>query len=116
MTILNQVQELLNKHFVIPFYLIVLLSLFSWLRGCSTAKENTRLRKEVNSLSSEVDSINKVISDLPKLEDIQKEFQIEGYRISKRTLYDQNAIVRTKVRPDDRMNEYDQKIEELQSR
>jgi hypothetical protein len=42
--------------------------------------------------------------------------EIEGYEISKRMLYDQNAIVRTTVRPDDRMNEYDKKIKELQEK
>jgi hypothetical protein len=41
---------------------------------------------------------------------------IEGYEVSKRMLYDQNAIVRTVQRPDDRMNEYDAKIKQLREK
>jgi hypothetical protein len=40
--------------------------------------------------------------------------EIEGLKASKRTLYDWNAVVRTAVRPDDRMNEYDAQIEKIQ--
>jgi hypothetical protein len=40
--------------------------------------------------------------------------EIEGLRASKRTLYDWNAVVRTAVRPDDRMHEYDAQIEKIQ--
>jgi hypothetical protein len=41
--------------------------------------------------------------------------QIEKLKSAKMTLYDWNAVVRTVVRPDDRMNWYDQEINRLQS-
>jgi hypothetical protein len=46
--------------------------------------------------------------------DLKKMIEIEGLKASKRTLYDWNAVVRTSVRPDDRMNEYDAQIEKIQ--
>ena len=46
----------------------------------------------------------------------KKDLQIEGLRSSKRTLYDWNSVVRTTVRPDDRMNQYDQEIKELETK
>ena len=42
--------------------------------------------------------------------------EIEGLRISKRTLYDWNSIVRTVVRTDDRMNSYDNEIKKLEKK
>ena len=49
-------------------------------------------------------------------DELDTRISIEGYEISKRMLYDQNTIVRTTVRPDDRMNEYDGKIKELREK
>ena len=45
---------------------------------------------------------------------MRKEIEIGGLKTSKRTLYDWNAVIRTTVRPDDRMNEYDQEIKKLE--
>jgi len=42
--------------------------------------------------------------------------EIHGLETSKRMLYDNNVIVRTSVRPDDRMNEYDQQIKALEKK
>jgi hypothetical protein len=81
--------------------------------GCSSQKENVKLRKEVDSLTIAVDALKKSSYSRNEL-DIR--MQIEGYEVSKRMLYDQNAIVRTTVRPDDRMNAYDTKIKELQEK
>jgi hypothetical protein len=112
----NQIQIALNKHLVIPVYVLAILGLFGWLRGCSASSESQKARKEVTTLSTEIDSLEKVISKLPTLDQIRTEVEIEGFKISKRTLYDQNAIVRTTLRPDDRMNEYDQEIEKLRNK
>ena len=45
----------------------------------------------------------------------KQELKIEGLEISKRILYDNNAIIRTTIRPDDRMNQYDQEIKKIQA-
>ena len=47
--------------------------------------------------------------------DLKKMIEIEGLKASKRTLYDWNAVIRTTVRPDDRMNQYDSEIEKIQN-
>lgn len=62
--------------------------------------------KRVTLLTKSNDSLGKRIA---------KEVQIEGLRSSKRTLYDWNAVVRSAVRPDDRMNEYDKEIKVLEN-
>lgn len=51
---------------------------------------------------------------ISKSEDnLKKQIKIEGLQTSKRMLYDQNAIVRTAIRPDDKMHQYDEEIKKL---
>ena len=104
---MNKLNIKLEKWLLIPIYGIFILSLFMGFRSCSTTKENKKLRNEVTKLTTQVDSL-KV--------DMQTIFAIEGYEVSKRMLYDQNAIIRTVVRPDDRMNYYDVKMAELRKK
>ncbi len=101
----------LHKNVLYVIYIIGILTLFNFFRGCSTNKEDGRMRKQVEALTNEIDTLRETTYS-KKEQDIV--FRIEGYRISKRVLYDENAIVRTILRPDDRMNEYDQEIEKLQ--
>jgi len=86
-------------------FTIALLLLF-FMNTCSLMGLKTEIKKlkvSNDSLKFKIEPYN----------NIKKEIQIEGLRISKRILYDQNSIIRTVIRPDDRMNEYDKEIEEL---
>lgn len=110
---MNKLKIQLEKFILIPIYGIFIISFLGGLRGCSAAKENVKLRKEVANFSSE---INLLREQIYTKEQIDIRFAIEGYEISKRMLYDQNSIVRTITRPDDKMNEYDVKINELRKK
>lgn len=103
----------LSKYVVIAIYSLLVMSVMNGCNSCNVKKENVKLQKEVDSLNVTVQTL-KTSTYAKKELDIRME--IEGYEISKRMLYDQNAIVRTTVRPDDRMNEYDLKIKELQEK
>jgi hypothetical protein len=95
-----------NKKVRIGFF----LSLFflTLLGNCG----NRRNKKEITDLQKEIDSLRIEISNHPT----HDELAIEGLKISKRTLYDWNSVVRTSVRPDDRMNQYDEEIKNLESK
>jgi hypothetical protein len=68
------------------------------------------LTLEVDSLKTEI----KVLVDSTiTLNNFQLLLELEGYKISKRNLYYNNAIIRTKERPDDIMHKYDIEIEKL---
>ena len=110
---MKNIFESLNKFTVYAIYILLVVTMVNGCNGCTSSRENSKLRKEVDSLSTVVHSLNESVYDKDEL-DVR--MSIEGYEISKRMLYDQNAIVRTAVRPDDRMNEYDQKIKELQEK
>jgi hypothetical protein len=113
----SKVVASLNKGVVYAIWGVLALSLIFTYRGCSAAKENVRLRKEFVDLKNSVDSLQKNINEqvYNKVE-LDTRMEILGLEVSKRMLYDQNAIVRTAVRPDDKMNEYDQKIKELRKK
>lgn len=110
---MKTILEKLNKFGVIAIYALIIMTAVNGCNSCSAKKENVKLRKEVDSLSVTIQALGNKTYDKKEL-DIR--IAIEGYEISKRMLYDQNAIVRTTVRPDDRMNQYDQKIKELQEK
>jgi hypothetical protein len=103
----------LPKYAVWTIWIVAILSIFNFFRGCSTNKEDIANRKAVEAMTNEIDSLKKI--SVTK-EEIEILFQIEGLKISKRMLYDNNAVIRTAIRPDDRMNDYDKEIENLQKK
>ena len=97
--------------------IFLILMLLIWVNGC---QNNRQFKGQINVITSDIqnnkavnDSILELFKKQPTNDDINTQFAIEGYRISKRILYDNNLIVRTKERPDDRMNEYDNEIDKL---
>jgi hypothetical protein len=80
-----------------------------FLKECGFSRDQTKITKSVKSIESRLDSI-------PTSSDLDKMIKIEGLKSSKRVLYDWNSVVRTAVRPDDRMNEYDVEIEKLEKK
>ena len=115
----DKIELKLSKYVMYPLYIIAILGVFSFFKGCSTSKENTKLRKEITVLSAEIDSTNIAnqikFDNIYTQEELDIRMEIEGLRTSKRTLYDWNAVIRTTTRPDDRMNEYDEQIKALEN-
>jgi regulator of extracellular matrix RemA (YlzA/DUF370 family) len=94
--------QFIKTHFealVLALFLIVIL------QQCSNSSRIGKIEKQQKQTNQQIDSFYS--------KRIEKAIQIEGLRVSKRTLYDWNSVVRTAVRPDDRMNEYDREIEKL---
>lgn len=103
----------LNKFMVYAVWAMLLMTMVNGCNSCSTSKELNKVRKELDTLEANYDNFK---NSIYTKEQMDIKMSIEGYEVSKRMLYDQNAIVRTVARPDDRMNEYDQKIKELREK
>jgi hypothetical protein len=84
-------------------FVIIGLLLILFVKQCGVNRDIDRINKSIKETNNKMDSLA-----------TKKELEIEGLKISKRVLYDWNSIIRTTVRPDDRMNQYDQEIEKLQ--
>lgn len=87
--------------------IVLALLVIIFVQQCSTSSRVSKIEKQAKVMNTRIDSV--YTSDLKKM------IEIEGLRASKRTLYDWNAVVRTAVRPDDRMNQYDAEIEKIQN-
>ncbi len=111
--ILDNLNNGLNNGLIYVLYIICILTVLDACNGCNIKKELTRTKKEIVKLQNEIDSLKHSTYNKKEL-DIRME--IEGLRISKGTLYDWNSIVRTVVRPDDRMNSYDNEIKKLEKK
>lgn len=110
---MEKLNTFLNKYLLWTIWLLLVVSLLNACNGCNSARRDASIRKDVDRLDSAVTTLSAKSYDKDELD---TRISIEGYEISKRMLYDQNAIVRTTVRPDDRMNEYDGKIKTLREK
>jgi len=111
----------LNKYGVM---VIIFLLLVIYLTTCS---QNSRLNTNIENTAAimvSVDSVtNQIKSSTDRISNIERNtynkeetdlvLEINGYKVSKRMLYDNNAIIRKITRPDDQMNAYDVKIDSL---
>ena len=79
--------------------------------NCAQNREITELKNIIGSIK---DSTYTMVELDNKLEEQKINNEIIGYEISYRMLYDNNSVVRTKERPDDIMNNYIEKINELE--
>lgn len=111
---MDKINLILAKNVMYAIYALALVGLLGWFRGCSTSKDLTKMKKEVVELTKRVNTADSLLMNIDNKEDLNLKLEINGLEVSKRLLYDQNAIVRTKIRPDDAINEYDEKIEALQ--
>lgn len=83
---------------------IIALLLIVLVRQCNT-----------NSLIST--SNKNILIDIKSLDsNINNQIKIESLKTSKRTLVDWNAVIRTVVRPDEQIKEYDTEINKLETK
>jgi hypothetical protein len=95
--------ETFNKYALIA---VIALCFLSTCNSCNS-------RRQLGDVQDRCDSLQTQLNKLPTAAQVNTQMEINSLETSKRMLYDQNAIVRTAIRPDDRMNEYDAQIKEL---
>jgi hypothetical protein len=85
--------------------IIIILFFMTLMKTCSISNDISALKKSQRRLEIEFKSVPKRI---------EYDMKIEGLKISKRTLYDWNSIVRTVQRPDDVIKKYDDEINQFE--
>lgn len=98
--------DTINKFGITALLFLVFLS------TCNTCN----IRRDLAVVSDRSDSLQLQLNKVYTKSEMDINMEIQALETSKRMLYDQNAIVRTTMRPDDRMNEYDSQIKELQKK
>lgn len=88
----------------------LVFSVFSFFNGCSNSNNIEENKQRIELINKRIDS------NFYSKKELDLIFEIQGLKNAKRMLYHNNAIVRTKERPDDLMNEYSEKIDTLREK
>lgn len=105
---MEKINKILGKYGVL---ILVIFTLLTFMNTCGTKGKIQQSNKRIEQLEKtirEKDSLN------AELQSIEREITI--YQISREVVYTNNAIVRQVTRPDDVMNEYSVKIDELRKK
>ena len=86
--------------------IVLILMLLAGAKSCSDSVRMNKIERAQAAIIQKIDSIAKINFLLT-----DAQIRREGFNISKRMLYDNNSVIRTKERPDDIMIEYDVHIE-----
>lgn len=93
---------------------IVFVIFVTFFKTCSISRRIDYLENKIDKLSEDVNSIKN--DGVLNRGDFINYMEIYRLKTLKDALYDQNAIVRTVIRPDDRIHYYDSLIEVYQKK
>jgi hypothetical protein len=97
----------LEKNFLL---IIIILILLLFTQNCTNSRKINRLNKDLITISNSIQNIeDKKLNTLY----FEKYLELNTLTYNKNILYDWNSIVRTNVRPDDKMSDYDKMIKNL---
>jgi DNA replication protein DnaD len=101
---MEQINKFVTKYGMI---ILIIISLLNFFNSCGTKSSIKQTNKRIDNVVKR-DSINMEIQSI--------ETEISTLKTAREVVYTNNAIVRTSVRPDDVMNQYSIKIDELQKK
>jgi hypothetical protein len=101
---MEKINKILGKYGIIA---LLVFSMLTFFNTCGTKSSIKQTNKRIDALIQR-DSLN--------MEILSIEREISILKTSREIVYTNNAIVRTASRPDDVMNEYSSKIDELQKK
>jgi hypothetical protein len=105
---MEKINQILGKHGVL---ILVVFTLLTFINTCGTKGKIQQSNKRIDQLERtirEKDSLN------AEIQAIQRE--INMYQTAREVVYTNNAIVRQVTRPDDVMNDYSAKIDDLRKK
>ena len=101
---MEKINKILGKYGII---MLLVFSIMTFFNTCGTKSSIKQTNKRIDAVI-ERDSLN--------MEILSVEREISILETSREIVYTNNAIVRTTARPDDVMNDYSKKINELQKK
>jgi hypothetical protein len=101
---MEKINKILGKYGII---MLLVFSILTFFNTCGTKSAIKTTNKRIDAVEQR-DSLN---IEIQAIED-----EIISLETSKRILFDWNTVVRTTERPDDIMNQYDNKIKELRKK
>ena len=105
---MEKINKILGKYGVLT---LVILSFLTFINTCGTKSKIQQTNKRVDKLEQTIKQ-----SDSLQIEIQIIEREISMYQTAREVVYTNNAIVRQVTRPDDIMNQYSEKIDELRKK
>ena len=101
---MEKINQILGKYGII---MLLALSILTFFNTCGTKSAIKQTNKRINAVENR-DSLNMEIFAIER--------EISNLEIAREVVYTNNAIVRQVTRPDDVMNDYSNRIKELQKK
>ena len=108
--------EEINNKFNAVFIILGILLLFQVFQTCTNNKNKNRYNTIIENRKESDSTFHSEIDKIYTKNETDILLKIHSAELSKNILYDWNSVVRTVVRPDDRMNEYDIEIAKLRGK
>lgn len=105
---MEKINKILGKYGVLT---LVIMSFLTFIDTCGTKGKIQQTNKRIDQLEKTIrerDSLNSEIQSIER--------EINMYQTAREVVYTNNAIVRQVTRPDDIMNQYGTKIDELRKK
>lgn len=96
--------------------MLFVMSALIYFSTCGTKGNLDRTNRRIDTVQKSIDSIDSTAATKVSEQEMEIMLEIISLETARRVVYDNNTIVRTTKRPDDVMNEYDQKIKELRKK
>ncbi len=107
----NKFDEFLEKNVIRAIYVVLILLVIGYFRGCSYSNKVSSTKKNSETVIEKLDSLVKVIPNAENLKRLQL-LQMEkiGLETTRNMLFNESAIDRRKLTTDQVLNEYNKKI------
>lgn len=105
---MEKINKILGKYGVLT---LVVLSLLTFINTCGTKGKIQQANKRIEQLENTIRKNDSIAYEINAIER-----EINMYQTAREVVYTNNAVVRQVTRPDDIMNQYGTKIDELRKK
>lgn len=110
---MEKTTNFLNKYGMIILMFFVLIIFF---KTCGINSNIEKVGRRIDGVEKIISKLDSTVNTKISNEKIDLLLKINALEISREILYSENAVVRTKERPDDIINSYNKQIKELQEK
>jgi predicted translin family RNA/ssDNA-binding protein len=113
---MEKITSFLNKNGMLILVIIGLITMLGTCSSCGGKGEAERANRRLDKIEKTLEKMDTTIDEKVSNEKLSILLEINALEISREVVYSNNAVVRTTARPDDLINQYNNKIKELQNK
>jgi len=110
---MKKLLDFTNKY---GFFILIFLGIVIVFNTCGSKGVVVTQSRRIDKAEKTLKSLDSTLSTKISSEKMSVLLQINALEIAREVVYTNNAIVRTAIRPDDAINDYNNQIKELQEK